>query len=128
MGDERGLTPCGFQTEFYQLRFGVTAALVALALVAASFIGSGFLNGSIWSDLLVNMLQPVVVIFLFQGLAIGHVLVKVWSLNSAWLVGLYILLFTGLPYSPVLLALLGIADNWLDLRSKFGHRKAGGTG
>jgi len=112
--------PGGFQTEFYQLRFGVTAALVALAMLAVLLVSSG-----IGSALLSNMLQPVMVIFLFQGLAIAHALVKVWSLNSVWLFVLYMLLLFALPYSLVLLALLGMADNWLDLRSKFGHRKAG---
>jgi len=115
--------PGGFQEAFHQLRFGVSAALVALALLAATFLSSG-----IWSELLVNMLAPVVVIFLFQGLAIGHALVKAWSLRQAWLVALYVLLLSGLPYSPVLLALLGVVDNWLDLRSKFGRQKTGGTG
>ncbi|VAX09995.1 hypothetical protein MNBD_GAMMA25-206 [hydrothermal vent metagenome] len=117
--------PGGFQTEFYQLRFGVTAALLALALLAANLLSTTFLGKGIWSDWLVNLTQPVVVIFLFQGLAIGHVLVKVRKLNSAWLVGLYLLLLSGLPYSLVLLALLGIADNWLDLRAKLGQKKAG---
>ena len=112
--------PGGFQTEFYQLRFGVTAALVALAMLAVLLVSSG-----IWAALLSNMLQPVMVVFLFQGLAIAHALVKVWALNSVWLLVLYMLLLFGLPFSLVLLALLGVADNWLDLRSKFGHRKAG---
>ncbi len=115
--------PGGFQEAFHQLRFGVSAALVALALLAASFLSSG-----VWSELLVNMLAPVIVVFLFQGLAIGHALVKAWSLKQVWLVALYVLLLSGLPFSPLLLALLGIVDNWLDLRSKFGHKKTGGTG
>jgi len=114
--------PGGFQSEFYQLRFGVTAALTALLLLAATLLSSG-----IGSALLANMLQPVVVIFLFQGLAIAHALVKAQSLNSAWLVAMYFMLLFGLPYSPVLLALLGLADNWLDLRSKFGNQKGGAT-
>ncbi len=115
--------PGGFQEAFHQLRFGASAALAALALLAATFLTSG-----VWSELLVNMLAPVVVVFLFQGLAIGHALIKAWSLKQAWLVALYVLLLSGLPYSPVLLALLGIADNWLDLRSKFGRQKTGGPG
>ncbi len=120
--------PGGFQAEFHQLRFGVTAALAALALLAASLLGSAFLGHGVWADLLVNMLSPVVVIFLFQGLAVGHALIKMRSLNSNWLVGLYLLLLFGLPYSPVLLALLGMFDNWLDLRTKFGRRNTDGTG
>ncbi len=120
--------PGGFQTEFHQLRYGVTVALAALALLAASLLGPALMGRGVWSDLLVNMLSPVVVVFLFQGLAVGHALVKSWSLNSAWLVALYILLLVGLPYSPVLLALLGIVDNWLDLRTKFGRRNTGGAG
>ncbi len=118
--------PGGFRKEFYSLRFGVTAALVALLLLLVSLASPAFMNEGRGSDLLLNLLQPVVIIFLFQGLAIGHVLIKVRSLSSAWLAGLYILLLFGLPYSPVLLALLGIADNWLDLRSKFGYRKVDG--
>ncbi len=114
--------PGGFQAEFYQLRFGATAALLALVLLAAMLLSSG-----IWSALLSNMLQPVMVVFLFQGMAIAHALVKVWSLNSVWLVAMYMLLLFGLPYSLALFALLGLVDNWLDLRSKFGHQKTGGT-
>ncbi|VAX14268.1 hypothetical protein MNBD_GAMMA24-826 [hydrothermal vent metagenome] len=118
--------PGGFQSEFYQLRFGVTPALVALALLAAALLGPGLLGRGLWADLLVNILSPVVVVFLFQGLAIGHVLIKARGRNSAWLVGMYMLLLFGLPYSPVLLALLGMFDNWLDLRTKFGGQNTGG--
>ena len=120
--------PGGFRTEFHQLQYGVTAALAALALLAAALLGPTLLGRGVWSDLLVNMLSPVVVVFLFQGLAVGHALIRSWSLNSAWLVALYILLLVSLPYSPVLLALLGIVDNWLDLRTKFGRQNTGGTG
>lgn len=120
--------PGGFQTEFHQLRFGVTAALAALALLAAALLSPRFLGKGVWSDLLANMLSPVVVVFLFQGLAIVHTLIKVRLLKQAWLVVLYVLLLSGLPYSPILLALLGIADNWLDFRTKFGRSNTGGTG
>ncbi|HEB86714.1 MAG TPA: hypothetical protein ENI68_06850 [Gammaproteobacteria bacterium] len=120
--------PGGFQTEFHQLRFGVTAALAALALLAVALLGPRLLGKGVWSDLLANMLSPVVVVFLFQGLAIGHALTKAWSLKQAWLVALYVLLLSGLPFTPVLLALLGIADNWLDFRTKFGRRNTRGVG
>ncbi len=120
--------PGGFQAEFHRLRFGVTAALAALALLAAVLLGSSVLGKGVWSDLLMNILSPVVAIFLFQGLAIGHALIRTRSLSSTWLVGLYILLLFGLPFSPVLLALLGMFDNWLDLRTKFGGQNKGEAG
>ena len=107
--------PGGFQTEFYQLRFGMSAALVTLAIIVA-----GMLTGA---ALLLNMLLPLMVIFLFQGLAIGHVLIRSRSLKPVWLVGMYMLLILGMPYTPVLFALLGLLDNGLDLRSKFAQHK-----
>lgn len=109
--------PGGFRAEFHALRFGVTAALLALALLAAGLVSD--------SDLLLNLLPLIVVLFLFQGLAIAHALIRRRGLGSAWLSGLYILLVFGLPYSPSLLALLGLADNWLDLRGRFGGPAGG---
>ncbi|MDH5571439.1 MAG: YybS family protein [Gammaproteobacteria bacterium] len=106
--------PGGFQAEFYRLRLGKIAAITGLLLLAISSIVPGLM-----SELAMNLFQLMVVVFLLQGLAVGHVLVKSRSTNTAWLVVLYILLFFVFPYGLLLIALTGLMDNWVNLRQRF---------
>lgn len=100
--------------EFRQLRFGTLAAGIALLIMALSqFVGG--LAGQ-W---LANAALVVATVFLFQGLAVAHALVGRARNPLAWLVALYIVVFFTLPYGVVVIAMLGMLDNWIELRRRF---------
>ena len=104
----------GSPQEFHQLRLGTLAAGIGLVIVAlAQFVGG--LAGQ-W---LVNAAMVVLSVFLFQGLAIGHQLAGRAPNGQPWVVALYIVLLFTLPYGAIAIAMLGILDNWIDIRRRF---------
>lgn len=104
----------GFGQEFRQLRLGTLAAGVALLIVALSqFVGGRT------GEWLVDAAIVVIAVFLFQGLAIGHQLASRLQSGQVWIVTLYILLFFTMPYGAVVIATLGMLDNWIDIRRRF---------
>jgi len=103
--------PEGFRQEFHGLRLGRSAAAVAI-LVAVG----GVLPGGV-GTVAVNLAWVLAVLFLFQGLAVVHGLLAGKPAVTGWLVGLYALLLI-VPYSILLLAATGIADNWADFRRR----------
>ncbi|MCW9025027.1 MAG: DUF2232 domain-containing protein [Gammaproteobacteria bacterium] len=106
--------PGGFQKEFHELRLGKAAALFALLVMGVSFSGLG-----VMSEVALSLLQVMLMIFLLQGLAVGHALIKVYTENTAWLVAMYVMLIFVIPYALMLYAVAGVADNWIDFRQRF---------
>ncbi|MFP3874700.1 MAG: hypothetical protein ACLFV1_09625 [Thiohalophilus sp.] len=110
---QAGLFEVGSPHEFHQLRLGTLAAGIGLVILAlAQFVGG--LAGQ-W---LVNAATVVLTVFLFQGLAIGHQLAGRTRNGQPWVVALYILLLFTLPYGAIAIAMLGILDNWIDIRRR----------
>ena len=106
----RMFNPGGLQKEFHGLRFGIAAGVAGLITVAASvFLGS---------ELLVNLAIVVTVVFAFQGLAVLHALAAQLKVHPLVMVGVYCFLVLLLPTSVKILGLLGLADTWLDFRSR----------
>ncbi len=106
----RLFNPGGLQQEFHGLRYGLAAGAAGLAItVAATFFNV---------ELLTNLAIVVIVVFAFQGLAILHALVAQLKLHVLVMVALYGFLFMLLPTSIKVIGLLGIADTWLDFRSR----------
>ncbi len=103
--------PGGFGEEFRQLRLGRIAATVAVAAVGAAWL--------LQSTLLANAAIVVVSLFLFQGLAVAHGLVKGRNLGRGWLIGLYVLLFMPFGNFGQLIAFVGILDAWVDMRRRW---------
>lgn len=102
--------PGGFKAEFHQVRMDKTAAIVgSLILVWATFSPT---PGSMAVDLsfVVSAYGGI------AGLAFVHHLVEARNANKAWLITLYLLLMFIAPQLMVLLAIIGFADAWLDLR------------
>ncbi|MDJ0832882.1 MAG: DUF2232 domain-containing protein [Gammaproteobacteria bacterium] len=99
----------GYREEFYAIRLGQSAAILALLLSVASML--------IAADWLLAMAMVVLTTFLYQGLAIVHS----WSRakeTKSWLVLTYILMVI-FPQVVVGVATLGMIDNWLDFRKKW---------
>ena len=109
--------PGGFRQEFHQLRFGTLAAGISIAVIFLAVVGSGLL-----AELALNLVMLLSMLFMFQGLAIGHAMVDKFKLNQAWLVAMYVVIVFIMPYGLLLAATVGLIDNWIKFRVRFGDR------
>ena len=105
--------PGGFQQEYHGLNFGRGAAILLLVAGLAAMLTQ--------SLLMTGVLAMLIAVFLLQGVAIAHNLVKLRSMGMGWLVGMYTLCFL-LPQTSVLLSGVGVVDPWVDFRKRFGGR------
>lgn len=111
--------PGGFAKEFQQLRFGAVTSNIVLALCLFAI--------TVASELALNLIIIVVVLMMIQGLAVIHNLVSQRKLGVAWLSGLYFLIIFTLQMGAIgilLVAVIGLSDNWLNLRLRLGAKKA----
>ena len=102
--------PGGFQTEYHRLRYGRYAAIAALVIASLSLL--------VHSSYTLGLLAIVIVVFLFQGIAIIHAVVKLKSLGTGWLIAMYTICAM-LPQMVVILGGIGLLDTWLDSRKWF---------
>jgi len=107
-----------FGEEFRALRLGRAAALVAALLALPALLMEGGV-----AELARNLLAVVVIAFLFQGLAVGHALVRRFGANPIWLVVVYMGVVLTLPWGLLLVALVGAMDNGFDYRARLGKRE-----
>ncbi|MBE9532894.1 MAG: DUF2232 domain-containing protein [Proteobacteria bacterium] len=103
--------PGGFASEFQQLRLGKSAAIVMIALmvITALPLGDGL-------ALLRECLPVALVVFTLQGLSVVHSIVKQQQKQSFWLVAIYVLLIVILPQMLVILAMIGVLEQWFNFR------------
>ncbi len=106
--------PGAFGEEYRNLRLGVTAAIIAALLVVPAWLTSGG-----FAEITSNLLIVAVVLFMFQGLALGHAAVKQLGNNQVWLVVMYGVMVFTMPYGLLFAAVLGVLDNWFDFRARF---------
>ncbi len=104
--------PGQFKIDFYQLRLPKSTAYIAIVLAI-----TGLVLGQ-ETGLISDITAVVIVGLMFQGLAIAHQTVAIKKLHTAWLVGLYILLFL-FPQTMLILATIGLVDTWIDFRSRW---------
>ncbi len=109
--------PGGFGAEFRDLRLGKGLGVLGLALMAFILVK----GENQWAADLLILITPL---FLLQGLALIHWLVKAMQANRGWLIGLYALFLLALPHAQVLTAGLGLADIWVNVRAKVKPRQA----
>ncbi|NQZ52881.1 MAG: DUF2232 domain-containing protein [Piscirickettsiaceae bacterium] len=101
----------GFASEFYQLKLGKSAAIMLIILMAVAL--------SPLSDtlsVLRDFLPVMLVVFTLQGLSIVHAIVKQQQRQSFWLVTVYVLLVMMLPQMMVILAAIGVLEQWFNFR------------
>ena len=99
----------GFRNEFYAIKLGRSAAIMALVFGVLGFVFK--------QDLMVAMLMVILATFLYQGLAIVHSWAKHTG-KRGWLVLLYVMMII-IPQVMGTTALLGVLDNWIDFRKKW---------
>lgn len=107
--------PGGFGKEFREIFLGKPLALAFMAIIAIAVLTK--------SVLATELIMVGVAVFMFQGLSLMHALVKKRGLNSGWLIGLYVMMFLLLVQMIVLLATLGIIDNFVNVRQKITSNK-----
>ena len=103
--------PGGFTQEYRQLRFGAVAANVALVITVFAITTS--------NEMALNLFFIAIVLMMFQGLAVIHNLVAKCKLNSSLLIGVYLFMLFTLQHGAIgllVIALIGLLDNWLNLR------------
>jgi len=108
--------PGQFKTDFYQLALPRSTAYMAIALAIV-----GLVNGA-EPGLVYDLSGLIIAGLMFQGLAIAHHTVSIKQLHSAWLVGLYIVLFL-FPQAMLVLATIGLVDSWVDFRSRWDNEE-----
>ncbi|MEX0430879.1 hypothetical protein [Spiribacter insolitus] len=99
--------PGGFRSEFHGLRFARWFAGLGVAAVLAGMFGP--------PGLVADVGLVIGAVFLLQALAVAHALVAARGWHVGWLVGFYLIL--PLLLRPV--ALLGLADTFVDFRARF---------
>jgi hypothetical protein len=113
--------PGGFGDEFRRLKLGKNLAAVALAIAVGHMLWQLAEGGG--GSLLRDLLALAQVAFALQGVAVVHALVRSNNAHRGILVALYVLLVLLLGPIVLLLAIVGVVDNWLDFRSRFGQGK-----
>ncbi|KKN56186.1 hypothetical protein LCGC14_0574830 [marine sediment metagenome] len=109
----RLFNPGAFGQEFKQLTLGKPAAVITAVLMVMAITP---LKSSL--ALLVDILPSMLVVFGLQGLAIVHAVVSIKQKNKFWLVAIYVLLVIMLPQMIMVLAALGVIDQWFNLRAR----------
>jgi uncharacterized protein YybS (DUF2232 family) len=104
--------PGKFKEDFYELSLPKSTAYLAILLAVV-----GLINGVDYG-LVYDVSGVLIAGLMFQGLAIAHKTVAVNQLSTAWLVGLYVLLFL-LPQTMLILATIGLVDTWVDFRGRW---------
>jgi len=104
-----------FGAEFRQYRLGRMAGLLAAAGLLAGFLLDG--PGA------ANLKMVAGTVFIVQGLAVAHALVKESGLGYMPLVVLYGAMVIANRLAIPLVLAAGLVDNWLDLRGKLISRK-----
>ncbi len=102
-----------FGTEFRELQLGRPAAIVTALLMGLTLTP---LSDTL--TLLADCLPVMLVAFGIQGLAIVHAIVKLRQKSKAWLVTMYVLLVLMLPQMVMMLATLGVLDQWFNFRKR----------
>jgi hypothetical protein len=109
--------PEGFREEFRALKLGQTTALLAAVIAVLAVFTSGAVN-----ELAMNALVVILMLFMFQGLAVGHNLVSQYQQGKAWIVCIYVVLVFTSPHGLILFAMIGWLDNGFDFRKRFARK------
>lgn len=108
------VNPGGFKREFHSIRLSYFAAMVWVLVAIGSLLKL---------NILLNMLPVVILVFAVAGIALIHCFASTQPKTARiWLILMYLVTFFVLPYSLLLLALVGLIDSFFNLR-RFGLAK-----
>ena len=109
--------PGGFRSEFHALRLGRGVAVAAAAIGILTVVPVDGLT-AVSRD----VFTVVAAAYLLHGLALMHTLVGASGVGAGWLIAGYVALIA-LPPTRLLLAALGFADSWMNLRGRLPRRR-----
>lgn len=119
------VNPSGFGREFRTLDLGRRFTIATLALLSVAFVFSSDPESGIFQDLFILAASMYIV----QGIALAHALVRIYRLQGTWLFLMYAGIFLGpflLPGLALLihlaLLLAGFSDTWMNYRARLAHR------
>lgn len=98
-----------FGDEFRQLKLGRPAAIMTALLMAIALTPAQL-------PLLTDLLVVALVVFAFQGLAVVHAVVWLKQKSRNWLIAMYVLMVVMLLQMVMMLATLGVLDQWFNFR------------
>lgn len=102
--------PGGFGRDFRAYRNGGLATLIASAI----FVLSALVDHLV----LANLAVVILVLFLYQGLAVVHHTIRERRMNTAWLIALYVLMLPMPLHVSGLVMALGLMDGFFDFRAR----------
>lgn len=111
--------PGGFRREFSALRLGKVLTLVFVLLTGIALV--------LQSEIMGGLLILFLVLYMFQGIAVVHAWVNAKGGNIAWLILFYALLII-VWQVLVVVSLFGMADTWIDVRSRWLNKNPSGGG
>nr|WP_305888713.1 hypothetical protein [Methylomonas sp. SURF-2] len=110
--------PGGFRVEFLAMKSHAKLAMATLVLLAAAALSSGMLAEVCW-----NMLLVMFVLYTFIGTAALHACFAEMK-GSRFMVPFLYLTLVVIPHMMVIIAVVGLLDNWLNLRNKISNKTA----
>ncbi|HET6654794.1 MAG TPA: hypothetical protein VFL45_10750 [Gammaproteobacteria bacterium] len=108
--------PGGFRDAFHRLRMGWIATLAASCV----FVLAGLFN-NVFID---NLAIVLLVMFMYQGLAVIHGIAGYKKVHAGWLAAFYTLFVLEFLYVLAIVAGVGLIDNWFDIRARVARKKA----
>lgn len=106
--------PGGFGREFRALRLDGRVAMVTIALGVLALMLGGAAHGLAgW------LLQLVLALYAFQGVALVHAVVRQRKASAGWLVTMYTLLLVLTPVAVIGLVVVGFSDAWINYRARW---------
>ncbi|HET6724470.1 MAG TPA: hypothetical protein VFH85_00505 [Gammaproteobacteria bacterium] len=109
--------PGGFRAAFHRLRMGWIATLLASVV----YVLAALMNNALVENLAIVLL----VMFMYQGLAVIHNVASVKNVHVGWLVVLYALFLSMVMtlYVLAVVAGIGLIDNWFDIRARVARQR-----
>lgn len=103
--------PGGFASEFCQMKLGKRAALVMIVLMVITVLP--LQENLKW---LMDCLPVVLAVFTLQGLSVIHAIVRRQKMHKFWLIAMYVVLVVRMPQMMVILATIGVLEQWINFR------------
>ena len=110
--------PGGFRAEFLAMKGHAKLAMATIVLVAVAALSSGILAEISW-----NMVLVLFVLYTFIGTAVLHANFAAMK-GSRFMVPFLYLTLVLIPHVMVIIAIVGLTDNWLNLRNKISNTTA----
>lgn len=104
--------PGGFRQEYLALRAKPGFSIGSILIVILAIASSGKLAEVAW-----NMSIPLFLFYIFIGTAIAHTVITAMK-NKHFLLPIFYVLLLMIPHALLPVALIGLSDSWLNLRSR----------